>query len=103
MRRGDRLFEVIQHLRTASRPVTAAKLAETLEVTVRTVYRDIAALQARRVPIEGAPGLGYVLRRGFDLPPHRPRCSLRRRVFLALSPRYGAGCWRFLLPGHGFS
>jgi predicted DNA-binding transcriptional regulator YafY len=69
MRRGDRLFEVIQHLRTASRPVTAAKLAETLEVTVRTVYRDIAALQARRVPIEGAPGLGYVLRRGFDLPP----------------------------------
>jgi predicted DNA-binding transcriptional regulator YafY len=69
MRRGDRLFEVIQHLRTASRPVTAARLAETLEVTVRTVYRDIAALQARRVPIEGAPGLGYVLRRGFDLPP----------------------------------
>jgi predicted DNA-binding transcriptional regulator YafY len=38
-------------------------------VTVRTVYRDVAALQARRVPIEGAPGIGYVLRRGFDLPP----------------------------------
>src|SRR5580693_9150358 len=69
MRRGDRLFEVIQHLRTASRPVTAAQLAEKLEVTVRTVYRDVAALQARRVPIEGAPGIGYVLRRGFDLPP----------------------------------
>ena len=49
--------------------MTAAALAEELEVTVRTVYRDVATLQARRVPIEGAAGLGYVLRRGFDLPP----------------------------------
>src|SRR5258707_10414243 len=69
MRRADRLFDVIQVLRTARKPVTAAALALELEVTVRTVYRDIATLQARRVPIEGAPGLGYVLRRGFDLPP----------------------------------
>ena len=69
MRRADRLFDIIQTLRTAARPVTAAALAEGFEVTVRTVYRDIAALQASRVPIEGAPGLGYVLRRGFDLPP----------------------------------
>src|SRR5271169_2948563 len=69
MRRSDRLFDIIQALRTASAPVTAARLAERLEVTVRTVYRDVATLQARRVPIEGAPGLGYVLRRGFDLPP----------------------------------
>src|SRR5580704_9423170 len=69
MRRADRLFEIIQYLRSAARPVTAAGLAETLEVTVRTIYRDIAALQARRVPIEGAPGIGYVLRRGYDLPP----------------------------------
>jgi predicted DNA-binding transcriptional regulator YafY len=69
MRRADRLFDIIQILRTASRPVTAAALAERLEVTVRTIYRDIAALQGSRVPIEGAPGLGYVLRRGFDLPP----------------------------------
>ena len=49
--------------------MTAAALAEELEVTPRTVYRDIATLQARRVPIEGAAGVGYVLRRGFDLPP----------------------------------
>jgi hypothetical protein len=42
---------------------------EKLEVTVRTIYRDIAALQGSRVPIEGAPGLGYLMRRGFDLPP----------------------------------
>src|SRR5260221_8016206 len=69
MRRADRLFDVIQVLRTAKKPVTAAALAEELEVTVRTIYRDVATLQARRVPIEGAPGLGYVLRKGFDLPP----------------------------------
>lgn len=68
MRRSDRLFEIIQLLRNAARPLTAAHLAAALEVNVRTVYRDIAALQARRVPIEGAAGLGYVLR-GFDLPP----------------------------------
>ena len=69
MRRADRLFDIIQALRTARHPVTAAALAEQLEVTVRTIYRDIAALQGSRVPIEGAPGLGYVLRRGYDLPP----------------------------------
>jgi predicted DNA-binding transcriptional regulator YafY len=69
MPRTDRLFDIIQALRRATAPVTAAALAEQLEVTVRTIYRDVATLQARRVPIEGAPGLGYVLRRGFDLPP----------------------------------
>src|SRR5947209_19483124 len=69
MRRADRLFDIIQTLRSARHPLTAAAIAEKLEVTVRTIYRDIAALQASRVPIEGAPGLGYVLRRGFDLPP----------------------------------
>jgi len=69
MRRSDRLFDIIQRLRAASRPTTATTLAEALEVTPRTVYRDIAALQARRVPIEGAAGVGYVLRKSFDLPP----------------------------------
>src|SRR3982074_3712018 len=69
MRRADRLFDIVQTLRAAGAPLTAATLADKLEVTVRTIYRDIAALQASRVPIEGAPGLGYVLRRGFDLPP----------------------------------
>jgi predicted DNA-binding transcriptional regulator YafY len=69
MRRADRLFDIIQTLRSAKGPMTAATIAEQLEVTVRTVYRDIATLQARRVPIEGAAGIGYVLRRGFDLPP----------------------------------
>jgi predicted DNA-binding transcriptional regulator YafY len=69
MRRADRLFDIIQTLRSTPQPLTAAAIAEKLEVTVRTIYRDIAALQASRVPIEGAPGLGDVLRRGFDLPP----------------------------------
>src|SRR6185503_19586960 len=69
MRRSDRLFDIIQRLRTAAQPTTAAQLADELEVTPRTVYRDIATLQARRVPIEGAAGIGYVLRKGFDLPP----------------------------------
>ena len=69
MRRADRLFEIIQLLRRAKHPVTAAELSDVLEVNPRTVYRDMAALQAMRVPIEGAAGIGYVMRRGFDLPP----------------------------------
>jgi predicted DNA-binding transcriptional regulator YafY len=69
IRRADRLFDILRILRAAARPVTAAAVAKQLEVTVRTVYRDIATLQARRIPIEGAAGVGYVLRRGFELPP----------------------------------
>src|SRR6201990_606493 len=69
MPRSDRLFDIIQALRSRRKPMTAAALAEALEVTPRTVYRDIATLQARRVPIEGAAGVGYVLRKSFDLPP----------------------------------
>jgi predicted DNA-binding transcriptional regulator YafY len=69
VRRADRLFDIIQLLRLARAPLTAAAIAAELEVTPRTVYRDIATLQARRVPIEGAAGVGYLLRRGYDLPP----------------------------------
>jgi predicted DNA-binding transcriptional regulator YafY len=69
LRRADRLFDIIRILRAASQAVTAAAIAGELEVTVRTIYRDVATLQARRVPIEGAAGVGYVLRRGYDLPP----------------------------------
>ena len=49
--------------------MTATAIADELEVTVRSVYRDVATLQARRIPIEGAAGVGYVLRRGYELPP----------------------------------
>lgn len=69
MPRSDRLFELIQLLRAASGPRTAETLSQELEVSPRTIYRDIAALQAMRVPVEGAAGLGYLLRGGYDLPP----------------------------------
>ena len=69
MRRADRLFRIIQILRRSSRPVTAAALAEELEVSRRTVYRDIADLIGQRVPIDGEAGLGYLLEPGYDMPP----------------------------------
>lgn len=49
--------------------MTAARLAARLEIGPRTIYRDIATLQARGVPIEGEAGIGYVLRKGYELPP----------------------------------
>ncbi|RDL51180.1 hypothetical protein BLJAPNOD_02310 [Ensifer sp. M14] len=68
MRRADRLFEIIQILRR-KKATRAADLAALLEVSERTVYRDIADMIARGVPIEGEAGVGYILRPGFDLPP----------------------------------
>jgi predicted DNA-binding transcriptional regulator YafY len=68
MRRADRLFQIIQFIRR-HRVTTAAALAEALEVSERTVYRDIRDLVISGVPIEGEAGVGYVLRKGFDLPP----------------------------------
>jgi len=68
MRRADRLFRIVQHLR-GGRTITAATLAERLEVTKRTIYRDIADLMASGVPIEGEAGVGYVMRAGYDVPP----------------------------------
>ena len=69
MQRTDRLFQLIQLLRAARRPMTAAALALELEISRRTLYRDMATLMALRVPIEGAAGVGYVMRPGYDLPP----------------------------------
>ena len=68
MRRADRLFQIVQYLR-GGRLWTAAMLAERLEVSERTIYRDVADLQSTGVPIDGAAGVGYVLRSGYDLPP----------------------------------
>ncbi|NOX43420.1 MAG: YafY family transcriptional regulator [Gammaproteobacteria bacterium] len=68
MRRADRLFQIIQYLRTR-RVTTASWLAENLEVSERTIYRDISDLMANGVPIDGETGIGYALRRGFDFPP----------------------------------
>lgn len=69
MRRADRLFQIIQILRRSSQPVTASLIAAELEVSSRTVYRDIADLIARRVPIQGEAGFGYIIDDGFDMPP----------------------------------
>ena len=69
MRRADRLFQIIQILRRSTQPVTASALAEELEVSQRSVYRDIADLIGQRAPIEGVAGLGYVLDSDFDMPP----------------------------------
>lgn len=68
MRRADRLFEIVHYLR-GRRLTTAAQLAQWLEVSERTVYRDIADLLASGVPIDGEAGVGYRLRPDFDLPP----------------------------------
>ena len=69
MRRADRLFEIIQILRRVRRPVSAQAIADELEVSKRSVYRDIATLTAQRVPIRGEAGVGYILEEGFDMPP----------------------------------
>jgi predicted DNA-binding transcriptional regulator YafY len=69
VRRADRLFQIIQILRSHRRPVTAQALAEELQTSVRTVYRDIADLALQQVPIRGEAGIGYVLERGYDMPP----------------------------------
>jgi predicted DNA-binding transcriptional regulator YafY len=68
MRRADRLFEIVQSLR-GDRLVTAQALADKLEVSVRTIYRDVRDLQTAGVPIDGEAGVGYLLRPGFQLPP----------------------------------
>lgn len=68
MRRADRLFQIVQLIR-GRRLSTAQFLAERLEVSERTVYRDVADLMAQGVPIEGEAGVGYRMRPGFDLPP----------------------------------
>ena len=68
MRRADRLFQIVQLIR-GRRLTTAAWLAERLEISERTVYRDVADLQRQGVPLEGEAGVGYRLGKGFDLPP----------------------------------
>ncbi len=67
--RAQRLLDLIQVLRRHRLPVTGAALADELGVSLRTLYRDIATLQAQGATIDGEPGVGYVLRPGFMLPP----------------------------------
>ena len=69
MSRTERLFDLLQILRSHRRPVTGQTLADELGVSIRTLYRDIGTLQGQGADIEGEPGLGYVLKPGFMLPP----------------------------------
>jgi predicted DNA-binding transcriptional regulator YafY len=69
MRKAERLFQLVAFLRGRRLAITAEALAEALEVSTRTVYRDIRALEASGVPIDGAAGVGYRLAPGFELPP----------------------------------
>jgi len=68
MRRADRLFQIVQNLHTTRR-VTAKKLADILEVSERTIYRDMQDLTLSGIPITGEAGQGYCLLKGFQLPP----------------------------------
>jgi predicted DNA-binding transcriptional regulator YafY len=69
MSRASRLLDLLQSLRGHRVPVTGQSLANDLGISIRTLYRDIATLQAQGADIEGEPGLGYVLKPGFMLPP----------------------------------
>ncbi|MCS3502582.1 putative DNA-binding transcriptional regulator YafY [Bradyrhizobium japonicum] len=69
MSKSERLFELMQVLRRHRRPVPGPELANEAGVSLRTIYRDIAVLQAMGAEIEGEPGVGYVLKPGFLLPP----------------------------------
>jgi predicted DNA-binding transcriptional regulator YafY len=69
MSRTHRLFDLLQMLRRHRRPVSGAVLASEAGISLRTLYRDIAALQALGASIDGEPGVGYVLKPGFLLPP----------------------------------
>jgi predicted DNA-binding transcriptional regulator YafY len=69
MSRATRLLDLLQLLRRHRYPVAGADLAQELDISLRTLYRDIAALQAQGAHIEGEPGVGYVLRPGYMLPP----------------------------------
>jgi len=69
MRRADRLLQIIQILRRQDRPIAATAIARELEVSLRTIYRDMASLESTGVPLRGEAGVGYVLDAGFDMPP----------------------------------
>jgi predicted DNA-binding transcriptional regulator YafY len=87
--RAERLLDLMQALRLRRRPVAGAALAEELGVSLRTLYRDIAALQAQGARIAGEAGFGYVLKPGFTLPPLM--FSLEEVEALALGARWVEG------------
>lgn len=91
MRRADRLLQILQILRRARAPVSGGAIAAELEVSLRTVYRDIAALEGTGVPIRGEAGIGYVLEEGYDLPPLMFTAEELEVVMLGLRMAEGRG------------
>lgn len=97
MSKSSRLFEIIQLLRAAKAPLLAQQMADSLEVSKRTIYRDIATLQAMQTPIYGEAGIGYVMRKGYDLPPLNLDVEEAEAIAVGLSliARTGdVGLWR---------
>ena len=68
MKKTERLFHLVERLRSAQRPMTAETLASELEVSERTIYRDVKLLMLQGLPIEGEAGVGYVISRDFNAP-----------------------------------
>ena len=96
MRRADRLFQLVQLIR-GRRLTKASLLADRLQVSLRTVYRDVADLQQQGVPIEGEAGVGYRMRAGFDLPPlmfTQPEAQALVASIRMAQPRLDAGLAR---------
>lgn len=85
MTRAERLFQLTSLFLLRQFAVTAAELAQTFHVSARTIYRDIASLQRQGVPIEGEAGIGYILRRGYTLPPLAFTYDERAAITLGLS------------------
>lgn len=69
MARTERLLELLEILRAQRYPITASALSERLEISIRSIYRDIKTLQYQGVPIEGSAGIGYIVKSDFHLPP----------------------------------
>jgi predicted DNA-binding transcriptional regulator YafY len=88
MSRASRLLELMQVLRRHRAPVTGPALSRELGISIRTLYRDIATLQAQGADIQGEPGVGYVLRPGFTLPPLM--CTAEELEALVLGSRWVA-------------
>ena len=84
MSRSIRLLHLLQHLREQRYPVTAQRLAEQLQISVRSVYRDIESLREQGVNIEGSAGLGFQLKENFLLPPMSLDESEIEAMYLAL-------------------
>lgn len=108
MSRSVRLLKLLQVLRAHRRPVSGQHLAAETGISIRTLYRDIASLQAQGAAIEGSPGIGYVMKPGFMLPPLM--FASEELDALVLGMRWVAdrgdrelaralqACWRRLLP-----